>query len=55
MRREEDEENSLRNMTGGPVSILARQKESKFIVQAMMKITRPEKPTNSLNFRGKEE
>merc|ERR1711971_1254493 len=56
----EDEENSVevkhaisfRNptgqpLTGGPVSILARQNEeveSKFMVQAMMKFTGPEKP-----------
>ena len=60
MRSGEDEENSvevkhaisLRNptgqpLTGGPVSILARQNEeaeSKFMVQAMMKFTGPEKP-----------
>merc|ERR1711936_348470 len=34
-------------LTGGPVSILARQNEeaeSKFMVQAMMKFTGPEKP-----------
>ena len=60
MRVGEDEENSVevkhaisfRNptgqpLTGGPVSILARQNEeveSKFMVQAMMKFTGPEKP-----------
>jgi len=60
MRSGEDEENSVevkhaisfRNptgqpLTGGPVSILARQNEeaeSKFMVQAMMKFTGPEKP-----------
>ena len=60
MRSGEDEENSVevkhaisfRNPTGqpltsGPVSILARQStevESKFMVQAMMKFTGPEKP-----------
>ena len=47
----EDEENRLRNLTGqpltgGPLSILARQKESKFIVEAMVKFTRPEKRIN---------
>jgi len=60
MKSGEDEENSVevkhaisfRNptgqpLTGGPVSILARQNEeveSKFMVQAMMKFTGPEKP-----------
>ena len=60
MRSGQDEENSVevkhaisfRNptgqpLTGGPVSILARQNEeaeSKFMVQAMMKFTGPEKP-----------
>ena len=60
MRSGEDEENSVevkhavsfRNPTGqpltsGPVSVLARQKEgteSKFMVQAMMKFTGPDKP-----------
>jgi len=60
MRSGEDEENSVevkhaisfRNptgqpLTGGPASILARQDEeaeSKFMVQAMMKFTGPEKP-----------
>ena len=60
MRSGEDEENtvevkhaiSFRNptgqpLTGGPVSILAKQKEeseSKFMVQAMMKFSGPDKP-----------
>ena len=60
MRSGEDEENSVevkhaisfRNptgqpLTGGPVSILARQNEeaeSKFMVQAMMKFSGPDKP-----------
>ena len=60
MSSSEDEENSVevkhavsfRNPTGqpltsGPVSVLARQKEgteSKFMVQAMMKFTGPDKP-----------
>ena len=60
MRSGEDEENSVevkhaisfRNptgqpLTGGPVSILAKQKEeseSKFMVQAMMKFSGPDKP-----------